>query len=293
MSIRFDPEQKTLTLLTKNTSYQMQLSETGYLVHLYYGLRVEDCLTGLYEPADVGFSPNPLSRRRDRTWSIDILGQEYSSGNTADFRVAALECRNAKGALGADLRVSDWNVSRGKYSLEGLPCAFDGDGDCETLSVVLADPGAGVEAELLYGVFEEKDVIARAVRLRNTGGAPLILEKAASACLDLPYGDWELLHFPGRHAMERIPERTPLMHGIETVSSRRGASSHQQNPFVILCRSGADEDTGECCGVMPVYSGNHRTDVELDQMGSVRVVTGIHDETFSWTLEPGACFTAP
>ena len=44
---------------------------------------------------------------------------------------------------------------------------------------------------------------------------------------------------------------------------------------------------------MLVYSGNHRTDIELDYTGSVRLVSGIHDEQFRWALEPGQTFTAP
>ena len=88
-------------------------------------------------------------------------------------------------------------------------------------------------------------------------------------------------------------ERAPLPHAVTTVSSTRGASSHHHNPFVILCDHEATEDHGLCYGVMPVYSGSHRTDVEVDQNGLTRLVTGLHDERFSWLLEPGESFTAP
>ena len=48
-----------------------------------------------------------------------------------------------------------------------------GDEGWETLSVVLRDPSSGVEAELLYGVCEEEDLITRAVRVTNRGeGCP-------------------------------------------------------------------------------------------------------------------------
>ncbi|MBQ9349329.1 MAG: alpha-galactosidase, partial [Oscillibacter sp.] len=55
----------------------------------------------------------------------------------------------------------------------------------------------------------------------------------------------------------------------------------------------ATESQGECYGVMPVYSGSHRTDVELDQTGAVRMVAGINQDTFAWTLEPGGTFHTP
>lgn len=88
-------------------------------------------------------------------------------------------------------------------------------------------------------------------------------------------------------------ERRALMNGIQTLSSIRGASSHQHNPFAILCRPETTEDFGECYGMMLAYSGNHRTDIELDQSGSVRAVMGIHDEGFRWMLNPGDTFETP
>ena len=37
MSILFEREQGTLTLLTDHTAYQMQIGPEGYLLHTYYG----------------------------------------------------------------------------------------------------------------------------------------------------------------------------------------------------------------------------------------------------------------
>ena len=89
-------------------------------------------------------------------------------------------------------------------------------------------------------------------------------------CLELPFGKWDMIHFHGRHCMERQAERVPLFHGVQTISSGRGMSSHQHNPFVILCDREATEDSGACYGVMLMYSGNHKTEIELDQFDGVR-----------------------
>ena len=159
--------------------------------------------------------------------------------------------------------------------------------------MILADKATGIEINLLYAVFEEQDVITRAVKIKNASDKIIYLQKAASACLDLPFGDWDLIYFYGRHAMERQTEREAITPGIKTISSRRGISSHQQNPFVILCDKNSTEDFGDCYGVMPVYSGNHKTEIERDQLDSIRLVTGIHDEQFTWKLNPGEIFDAP
>ena len=70
-------------------------------------------------------------------------------------------------------------------------------------------------------------------------------------------------------------------------------SGHQHNPFIILCDREANEDSGTCYGMMLMYSGNHKTEVELDQFDSTRVVMGINEERFRWELDPGAVFFTP
>lgn len=293
MPICFDNTRKTLTLTTQNTMYQMQIGPVGHLLHLYYGPCAEGCFDYLQLPRDCGFSPNPYDLQEGRSWSLDLQAQEYSSAGTGDFRLPALAVETETGITGTDLRYVSHEIRSGKYELCGLPSAFDRDGDAQTLSVILADAASGVQAELLYGVFPAQDVITRAVRIRNTGSAVVRLNKAASLCLDLSFGNWQLLHFHGRHTMERLAARIDLTCGIHTVSSVRGTSSHQHNPFVILCEPSATEDRGECYGAMLVYSGSHRTDIEVDQADATRVVMGIQDSGFSWVLKPAETFDAP
>ena len=295
MSIHFDDKARTLTLHTANTTYQMLVDTWGHLLHLYYGRRLEGySLERLYPPTDRGFSPDYYETRcRRGTASPDTQPQEYTGFNVGDFRLSALEVTGSNGAPGADFRYIGHRVERGKYVLDGLPTAHDENDEAETLIVTLEDPVVGLRLELLYGLFPRQDMLTRTARLTNIGDGDIVLDKVSSLCLDIPFGRWDLIHFHGRHAMERQMERRPLMNGIQTVASKRGASSHHHNPFVILCNRQATEDFGECYGVMLAYSGNHRTDIELDYTGSVRLVSGIHNEQFQWTLAPGQCFTAP
>ncbi|MBQ9308635.1 MAG: alpha-galactosidase, partial [Clostridia bacterium] len=262
--------------------------------HLYYGRRIDDVsLASQYVLTDCGFSPNSFENRSHRDVSPDILPQEYAATFSGDYRVSALDLITSEGIMGADLRYLRHEIREGKYALPGLPAAFAGEEKVQTLSLTLHDAATGLEVELLYGVFEASDMLTRAAVFRNAGDSQITLKRALSLCLDIPFGTWELLHFHGRHCMERTAERVPLMHGIQTVSSSRGASSHHHNPFVVLLEERANEEQGTCLGIMPVYSGNHRTDVEVDQAGSLRVVSGINHEAFSWQLLPGETFFAP
>ena len=83
------------------------------------------------------------------------------------------------------------------------------------------------------------------------------------------------------------------MRGKMTVESDRGASSHQHNPFAILCSKDTTEEAGPCYGTALVYSGNFSIEAEKDQMGQTRLTAGINSQRFAWTLEAGAEFWTP
>ena len=92
----------------------------------------------------------------------------------------------------------------------------------------MKDTASETEVHLFYGVLEEADVITRSVMIINRGSMPIVLERAHSLCMDIPDGNWDWIHFHGRHTMERQAERTSLFYGIQESSSTRGTSSHQQ-----------------------------------------------------------------
>ncbi len=292
--IRFDAANRLFTLHTRNTTYQMKADPFGVLLHTYYGPRISGGdLSRLIRYADRGFSPNPDEAGRDRSYSLDVLPQEFSCAGAGDFRLPAIELELPDGSHVADLRYAGHEIRKGKYALEGLPAFFGGAGDADTLIIALEDRTARVSVELLYGVFEKYDLITRSVRVTNRGDAPAALCRAASLCLDLQRPDLDFITFDGAYAMERCPHRAPLRPGVQSVGSVRGMSSHQHNPFVILCERDAGEEHGLCWGAMLLYSGNFEAAAERGQFEDVRLTMGIHPFHFRWILEPGETFTAP
>ena len=162
-----------------------------------------------------------------------------------------------------------------------------------TVEVVLSDPAAGVEVLLKYGVLPELDVITRSATVKNIQNKTIFISKLFSGTLDFLNGNYDLLHFHGRHTMERNLERVPVMHGKQSFGSRRGTSSHQHNPFVILAERGTTEDHGGCYGMSFLYSGNFSFEVEQDQYRQVRMQIGMLDEMMDYPLEPEECLYAP
>jgi alpha-galactosidase len=283
------------TLHTKNSSYQMKVDDKGSLLHTYYGARTDETdYSYLIQMADRGFSGNIPLAKDERTYSLDCLPQEFPVLGNGDYRINCLEADLGTGVSDCILMYESHKVYHGKYSLEGLPALFADDKESvDTLEIVLKDVYSEFYVRLLYGVFEENDVITRSVILENRCNEKIKINKIKSACLDLDRSDLDMIHFHGRHANERNMERVSLYHGITEIRSTRGTSSHHHNPFIILSDKKADEDRGECYGIMLVYSGGFNLALEVDQTGSTRAIAGIDDTEFSWSLAPGEIFTAP
>ena len=293
MAITFNETTRIFTLTTAHTTYQMQADAQGYLLHLYYGARTAGEMDYLLNYGDRGFSGNPNSAGSDRTYSLDALPQEYPSLGTGDFRNYALNIENADGSQCCNPVYITHKIAAGKYTLKGLPFVRAEENEAETLKIILEDPVTKVELHLLYGVLEKEDIITRSVIIKNAGKAPVTVKKAQSACLDFLHGDYDLIKFYGRHAMERNMERMPVSHESTRIGSRRGTSSHQYNPGVILAGKNTNEDSGSCYGMLFVYSGNFLVEAEKDQYDQTRIQMGLTDELFAYPLEAGAEFTAP
>ena len=293
VSIRIEEKNRLFSLETENTLYQMKADDLNVLLHTWYGPRTDADMSYRIRTVNRGFCGNPYEAQDRLDYSLDTLPQEYSGNGTGDYRSAALQAETADGSMSVDWRYAGYRRLKGKEKPEGLP-GVRGNADTEGLEIILEDKASGLAACLTYWVFARYDVIVRSVRIENRGKESVALTKAASLCADFPYGEKEVIHFHGRHAMERIPERLAVPAGGRLAfESRRGTSSHQSNPFIILCEPDTTERQGLCRGFMLMYSGNHLEEVSRDQTGSTRVICGIHPEGFRWTLAPGESFQTP
>ena len=87
MGIVYSKADRTFTIQTKNTTYQMQVDPYGFLLHLYYGKKTDgSCMDYLLTYYDRGFSGNPFDAGDDRTYSMDTVRITFSMENIR-FRV--------------------------------------------------------------------------------------------------------------------------------------------------------------------------------------------------------------
>ena len=294
MNIIWREESRTFHLYNDQVSYIMKVLRCGQLGQLYFGKRVHDRDDFSYLLENL---PRPMASctfEDSKAYSLEHIKQEYPSYGTGDYRSPAVEILQENGSRISAFVYKSHRISDGKPSLEGLPATYtEDDSEARTLTVTMEDAVTGMTLELSYTIFAQGGIIARSARFVNRGEQPLHLTTAMSLCLDLPDHDYDWMQFSGAWARERYPRVRRLEEGILSVGSRRGHSSHEHNPFIILKRHQADEFQGEAIGFSLVYSGNFLAQAEVGSHDTTRVLMGIHPDGFDWKLEPKEAFQTP
>ncbi len=292
MRISFNEEKRIFDIRTENSTYQMAVHKSGHLVHNYYGSTIHGDV-GI-STIDFGMNATPYYVCGDKKYYRPNLAcQEYSVYGTGDYRSSCLHAVFADGSQAADLKYESHRIFEGKPSLSGLPATYFDNGEVTTLEITLKDCVKDLRVVLLYSVADGFDAVIRSSRIVNNTGEPVYLESALTGCLDFTDGDRDFVTFGGRPLDERVFTRHPLKQGKVSVESNRGISSHNANPFSILCSKNTDETTGECYGMSLLYSGNFVASAELDEARQTRVVMGINPTGFRFKLENNDEFQAP
>lgn len=293
MGIFYDERQRVFHLNTPSSTYLIGLiDDKGLVGHLYYGKRIDDLdVESLIKSNDVIRFPSECNGECLRF--LDGFQAEYATAGIGDYRESCLEVRTQSGHNACMLTYVVHKIYPGKPSLDGLPSTFGTKEECSTLEIICEDPLLHLQVELIYTVFEKIDAITRSVRVTNKSEKPIYLTRVLSACLDMDNENYDIITLDGVWAKERMITRRQIVSGKQRVSSNRGVSSHQANPFIAVVDHNASQDFGKVYGMNFVYSGNFMAQAELTQFDMLRVTMGILPENFSWKLLEGEHFTAP
>lgn len=295
MPITYDSQHKAFKLDTKTSSYIIHVYEENYLVNLYYGALIPDTFVSdrVKRSTNASFS-GACPAIGGYSFSPDTAPIEYGCNGASDYRISAFSVRNSNGDSTTDLRYTGHSIYQGKPALEGMPSTYlNEENEADTLEIYAEDKVTGIKVTLYYTVFANQGVMTRRVKVHNSSDKPVKLERALSMCIDLPDMDYDLITLYGRHNKERTIERRRLAHGLQGVESKRGSSSHCQNPFAAIVKSGANEEYGWCYGFNLVYSGNFTAMAECDYNGTTRFIMGINPTDFAWNLGAGESFDTP
>jgi len=293
MAIRFNKEQNTFKLDGKDFSYIIGIFDNKYLLHLYYGKKVEIAnVKRFLDPVETSFSPVPADYFKNRTVSLDVLPQEYPTFGYGDFRIPALTVKQLDESRCLDLRYDSYSIFKGKEQVKGMP-SIKIDDEVETLKITLKDALLDLYVDLYYSVYESRNVLLRHSTIRNSSNEDVSILRALSFSYDVIDHNYKLLKLYGSHVNERQVEYVDLTYGINKIESRRGLSSPQFNPFIALTSKNVDENNGEVFAANLIYSGSFEANVEVDQRGSTRINMGISSFDFAWNLKQSESFDTP
>ena len=149
------------------------------------------------------------------TQRIGRLRREYPDIGRGDFRSPAIHIRQADGSTVSQLKYHSSKTVKGKPALHGLSATYGTEDEVTTLVVTMKDELCGLEVELSYSIFPQLDAIVRSAKVTNNGKSEMVVEKAASLCVDLPYGEWEMLSLRGEWGREMSREKRKVDYGMQ------------------------------------------------------------------------------
>jgi alpha-galactosidase len=124
------------------------------------------------------------------------------------------------------------------------------------------DPRTSLRLDYVIAFDVATGVATIGTTLTNGGAGPLDLSEMATACLPIPQHVTEVIGFSGRWSDEFRRERLSRFTGGYVRENRRGRTSHDSFPALILCTSSTNEGAGEAYGLHLAWSGNHRLRVD-------------------------------
>ncbi len=286
MPIVFDSQTRIFHLSGTQFDYCLYVAEDGTLLNLHWGEHVRgDDLTYLLDSYSDGASFDLRAGR---------LPYELPTRAGGWYGTPACRAINAQGDDLVVLKYVSHTIAPGKPPLDGLPATYvQASDEATTLIITLRDELTGLTAELRYTVFEQLDALARSVRYVNRSQEPILLTHMLSASVPLYGDDYELIHLKGAWARERGIERRRVSQATELIQSQRGASGHEENPFICLARKDTNEFSGQAWAMNLCYSGSFLAATQTDNVGNARMSIGLNPACCQWNLEAGASFDTP
>ncbi|HEY8473794.1 MAG TPA: alpha-galactosidase [Natronosporangium sp.] len=262
-----DDTSQTWLLTTPSTGYVIRLRDREpdgtTLRHVYWGPRLT--------AAQAAALPD-----RPRDWD-QLLGEELPATGGERFGPPGLLVEFGDGTRAVEWRYRDHQVDDGQ------------------LRITLADRHYPLELTLCYRVYPDTDVIERWTELRHTGtDQPIMVERCDSAHWTIPVRpDYRMSCVTGEWSAEFQLSRTPLPYGETTLTTRRGLSRHQVNPWLMVDAGDATESTGEVWSTVLAWSGGWRITAHRTLGEQVSIGGGAGHDGVRWRLRPGERWRSP
>lgn len=210
------------------------------------------------------------------------LGKEaYLTHGMEDYFEPALHINRADGNPSTLLEYKGHNVVAHNGSTETV--------------ITLADPVYGDEVALHFEAFGKENVFKSWTEITNKEKAPIELEKFASSLLHFDAPQYVLTQYSGEWANEANKLEQVLHYGKKEIDTKLGARANMfVSPFFQLSLGEtATETSGTVLTGTLAWSGNFRFTFEVDNLGGLRVISGINPYFSRYTIAKGETFKTP
>lgn len=264
--------QTVIPIETKQNAIVLQADPKTNVKMVYYGPKL----------ATQSDYANILSSYKQGSDYTGVNDEAYTTSGTRNLFEPAITITHADGNNSLDLHYISHSVKKESDNVS-------------ITSIVLKDPVYNLETTLYYKVYYNENVVEQWSEIKNNEKGNVTLRKFASANLYLRGGAFFLTQYHGDWAKEMQPEESKITHGIKTLDSKLGtrANLFQPSVFMVSMDKPATENEGTVLYGTLAYSGNFRTDLELDQFDNLRIISGINNYASAYTLKPNEVFTTP
>ncbi|WAC39796.1 alpha-galactosidase [Pedobacter sp. SL55] len=212
----------------------------------------------------------------------EILNSAYTPSGSRNLVEPAITATHADGNNSLDLRYI-------KHEIKTLKPGVS------LTKIYLKDPVYPFEVSLFYKTYFNEDVVEQWTEISHKEKGLVTLHKYASANLHIKRNDFWLRQFYGDWAKEMQAEESKITHGIKTLDSKLGTRANLFQPpvFMVSFNKPATETEGEVLFGSLQWSGNFRTDLELDHQDNLRIISGINNFASPYALKANEVFTTP
>ena len=180
--IKYNKENQTFYLSTKNTTYIMQVNEYSHLEHIYYGSKIEEVKNindiKLKYEFELGSSTSYSEESKEYMLNQKLL--EVSTFGKGDYREPTIHLELPNGSRTIDLKYTTHEEVK-KLHFKGVPQTTKD----TTLKITLLDDINNIEVNLYYTVNFDSDVIVRNMDITNKNKDKIVLDKILSMNIDL------------------------------------------------------------------------------------------------------------
>lgn len=261
-----------IAIETNSNAVVFQADEKKNLNTIYFGKK-------LGSSSEYALIPSQYKQSSEYT---SVLNSAYTASGSKSLLEPAITVTHADGNNSLDLRYVSHSVKKENDNVS-------------LLSIVLRDPVYDFQVTLYYKSYYKEDVVEQWSVIRHREKKNVLLQKYASANLYLKAGGFWLNQYHGDWAKEMQPEESKVTHGIKTLDTKLGtrANLFQPSVFMISMDKPATEDEGTVLYGALEYSGNFKTDIELDYLNNLKIISGINNYASPYSLKPNEEFTTP